>query len=128
LKLTDIITRLFTPRRSFAYRQLEAERDREVGHLKAQLARMREERDDYKEQWISAVNYGLQLTGKPRLNIGDQPPPPKPPLMKITPAAIEAKYKDKHDRNFREFLAAEKARGTAPNDINYDAATSSSPN
>ncbi len=114
----SFIALLFTPRRGFAYRELEKTLASERLLAIQERDRLITERDEYKERWVKAMNYALQITGKPRLSIAE-PPPNSPPPVKLTAADIERKLQKENDRRFAEFEAAQKAREGAPNDVTH---------
>lgn len=107
-RLFTWISILFTPRRSFAYRQLEE-----------QLKRVEAERDDYRDRWIKSVEHALVTSGKPKFSIVDQRSEPVEPVKRLSRAEIEAQKKEQADREFEDWLLAHPDEKRHVNDVDY---------
>jgi hypothetical protein len=99
---------LLTPRRSFAYRQLEA-----------RVAELSTERDMYRDMWIAAVNTRLQ--NKPSVTEGKAPDrlPIREESTRRTRAEIEAELNQKDREEYDAAVREANKAGTLPNDIDF---------
>jgi hypothetical protein len=106
--LSSLFSILFTPRRSFAYRQLE-ERLRDVTA----------ERNEYKDLWQSAMRYIAYEEGKPRFGeeekgegeVRQADEPARPTL-----AELQTEFEQEKERRFLAWQLEQKSSGQ-PNDL-----------
>lgn len=103
-----LISLLFSPRRSFSYRALEA-----------QLQSALTERDAFRDKWEEAMRYIAYESGKPRFNeatgaeqqSSEFQEPPRPNLSEI-----QSEYEQEKNRRFLAWQEEQKRVGTA-NDL-----------
>ena len=105
-KLLATLNLLFSPRRSFVYRELEG-----------RLRQMEIERDDYRQRWVEAVNHALVIARQPRLEAGkprDTLPPE--PIKRLSRAEIEADYQARKAKEFLDWQLKQR-QTVQPNDV-----------
>lgn len=106
--LSSLFSILFTPRRSFAYRQLEKEYERVLA-----------ERDEYRTLWQSAMRYIAYEEGKPRFGEEEKgesearqaDEPARPSLTDL-----QLEFEQAKERRFLAWQLEQKQTGQ-PNDL-----------